>query len=129
ELTHWNALSQQAAISAMWDLSEKDVFLSYLPWHHCFGALFERLMALWHRALLVLDDSRGRDLDRLYTNFFDVRPTIYFGVPRVYNGMIARAQKDAKARDALKGLRFAFSAAAPISEPAFRFFESELGVP
>src|SRR5207248_7361842 len=109
--------------------SDKDVFLSYLPWHHCFGALFERLMALWHRALLVLDDSRGRDLDRLYTNFFDVRPTIYFGVPRVYNAMIARAQKDAKAREALKGLRFAFSAAAAISEPAFRFFESELGVP
>ncbi|TMA24220.1 MAG: hypothetical protein E6J88_11465 [Deltaproteobacteria bacterium] len=129
ELTHWNALSQQAAISAMWDVSDKDVFLSYLPWHHCFGALFERLMALWHRALLVVDDSRGRDLDRLYTNFFDVRPTIYFGVPRVYNAMIARAQNDATARDALKGLRFAFSAAAAISEPAFRFFESELGVP
>src|SRR5438477_5815222 len=129
ELTHWNALSQQAAISAMWDVSDKDVFLSYLPWHHCFGALFERLMTLWHRALLVVDDSRGRDLDRLYTNFFDVRPTIYFGVPRVYNAMIARAQNDATARDALKGLRFAFSAAAAISEPAFRFFESELGVP
>ncbi|MGZ6142171.1 MAG: AMP-dependent synthetase/ligase [Myxococcales bacterium] len=128
ELTHWNALSQQAAIAAMWDVSDQDVFLSYLPWHHCFGALFERLMALWHRALLVLDDSRGRDLDRLYANLFEVKPTVYFGVPRVYNGMIARAQRDAKARDALQALRFAFSAAAPISEPAFRFFE-DLGVP
>ena len=128
ELTHWNALSQQAAIAAMWDVGEKDVFLSYLPWHHCFGALFERLMALWHRALLVLDDSRGRDLDRLFENLFEVRPTIYFGVPRVYNGMIARAQRDPKAREALARLRFAFSAAAPISEPAFRFFEG-LGVP
>jgi len=29
------------------------------------GSLFERLMALWHRALLTLDDSRGRDLDRM----------------------------------------------------------------
>jgi long-subunit acyl-CoA synthetase (AMP-forming) len=127
ELTHANALSQQAAIAAMWDVSDEDVFLSYLPWHHCFGALFERLMALWHRALLVLDDSRGRDLDRLYTNFFEVRPTVYFGVPRVYNGMIARARRDAKAREALGKLRFAFSAAAPISETAFRFFE-DLGV-
>src|SRR6185436_7783050 len=60
ELTHANALSQQASIGAVWDVTETDVFLSYLPWHHCFGALFERLMALWHRALLVLDDSRGR---------------------------------------------------------------------
>ncbi|HEX4382380.1 MAG TPA: AMP-binding protein [Myxococcales bacterium] len=128
ELTHWNALSQQAAIASLWDVSEKDIFLSYLPWHHCFGALFERLMALWHRALLVIDDSRGRDLDRLYTNLFEIRPTVYFGVPRVYNGMIARAEEDPKAREALKNLRFAFSAAAPISEPAFRWFEA-LGVP
>src|SRR5438132_11851923 len=128
ELTHWNALSQQAAISAMWDLSEKDVFLSYLPWHHCFGALFERLMALWHRALLVIDDSRGRDLDRLFENLTDVRPTVYFAVSRVYNGLTGRAKKDAKLRDALRSLRFAFSAAAPISEPAFRWFE-EHGVP
>ena len=128
ELTHWNALSQQAAIAALWDVTDQDVFLSYLPWHHCFGALFERLMALWHRALLVLDDSRGRDLDRLFTNLFEIQPTVYFGVPRVYNGMISRAQRDEQARKALQGLRFAFSAAAPISEPAFRFFEA-LGVP
>jgi long-subunit acyl-CoA synthetase (AMP-forming) len=128
ELTHWNALSQQAAIAAVWDVSERDVFLSYLPWHHCFGALFERLMALWHRALLVIDDSRGRDLDRLFENLLEVRPTLYFGVPRVYNGMIARAATDANARGALQRLRFAFSAAAPISEPAFRWFE-EHGVP
>jgi len=124
ELTHWNALSQQAAIASMWDVSENDVFLSYLPWHHCFGALFERLMALWHRALLVIDDSRGRDLNRLYSNFFEIRPTVYFGVPRVYNGMIARAEEDPKSRAVLKSLRFAFSAAAPISETAFRWFES-----
>jgi long-subunit acyl-CoA synthetase (AMP-forming) len=128
ELTHWNALSQQVAIASLWDVNENDVFLSYLPWHHCFGSLFERLMALWHRALLVLDDSRGRDLDRLFANFAEHRPTVYFGVPRVYNGMIARAGQDPRAREALKGLRFAFSAAAPISEPAFRWFES-IGVP
>ena len=128
ELTHHNALSQQASIAALWDVTERDIFLSYLPWHHCFGALFERLMALWTRALLVVDDSRGRDLDRLYTNLFDIRPTVYFGVPRVYNGMMARARRDPQALAALQGLRFAFSAAAPLAEPAFRFFE-ELGVP
>ena len=128
ELTHGNALSQQAAIAKVWDVGEKDVFLSYLPWHHCFGALFERLMALWHCALLVIDDSRGRDLDRLFENLFEVRPTVFFGVPRVYNGLIARAQNDAKARQGLRGLRFAFSAAAPISEPSFRWLE-ENGIP
>jgi len=127
-LTHRNALSQQAAIEAVWDVAARDVFLSWLPWHHCFGALFERLMALWHRALLVIDDSRGRDLEALIRNLIEVRPTVYFAVPRVYNGLTARAQKDAKAREALRSLRFAFSAAAPISEPAFQWFEQN-GVP
>jgi long-subunit acyl-CoA synthetase (AMP-forming) len=128
ELTHRNALSQQAAIEAVWDVSARDVFLSWLPWHHCFGALFERLMALWHRALLVIDDSRGRDLDALVRNLLEVKPTVYFAVPRVYNGLTSRAQKDAKAREALRSLRFAFSAAAPISEPSFQWFEQN-GVP
>jgi len=128
ELTHHNALSQQAALGQVWDLSDRDVFLSYLPWHHCFGSLFERLMALWHRALLTLDDSRGRDLDRMAQNLIAVKPTVYFSVPRVYNALVARAQKDRKVADALRGLRFAFSAAAPISESAFSWFE-ENGVP
>jgi long-subunit acyl-CoA synthetase (AMP-forming) len=128
ELTHQNALSQQAALAQVWDVNDRDVFLSYLPWHHCFGALFERLMALWHRAVLTLDDSRGRDLDRLARNFIEVRPTVYFSVPRVYNALVERAQQDRKLADALRGLRFAFSAAAPASESAFSWFE-ENGVP
>lgn len=128
ELTHHNALSQQAALARVWDVGSKDVFLSYLPWHHCFGSLFERLMALWHRALLVLDDSRGRDLDRLVENFVEVRPTVYFSVPRIYSALVARAEKDRKLLDAVRGLRFAFTAAAPLGESAFAWFE-ETGVP
>ena len=89
-LSHRNVLSQQAAVAKVWSLSPDDVFLSYLPWHHCFGALFERLMALWHGARLVLDDSRGRDLDKLLANFREVQPTLYMSVPRVYQALIAR---------------------------------------
>jgi len=130
ELTHGNVLSQQAAIAQVWDVSPRDVFLSYLPWHHCFGGLFERLMALWNGALLVIDDSRGRDLDKLLANFREVKPTVYFSVPRVYQGLIARARADAKVREALlhPGLRLVFTAAAPLPAPAYRFFE-EAGVP
>ncbi|HKC58606.1 MAG TPA: AMP-binding protein [Myxococcales bacterium] len=125
ELTHGNALSQQAAIAQVWDVSSRDVFLSYLPWHHCFGGLFERLMALWTGALLVIDDSRGRDLDKLLANFREVKPTVYFSVPRVYQALIARARADAEARKGFlhPGLRLVFTAAAPLPAPAYRFFE------
>src|SRR5256714_1457234 len=130
ELTHGNVLSQQAAIARVWDVSERDVFLSYLPWHHVFGGLFERMMALWNGSLLVLDDSRGRDLDKLIANFREVKPTVYFSVPRVYQALIARARADSKAREAIlhPGLRFVFTAAAPLPAPAYHFFE-EAGVP
>jgi long-chain acyl-CoA synthetase len=129
ELTHWNVLSQQAAISAAWELSERDVFLATLPWNHVFGALFERFMALWQRALLVLDDSRGRDLEKLISNWAEIKPTVYFGVPRVYSALAARGGRDAKAKTAVlhKSLRFVFSAAAPLSASVVRYFE-ESGV-
>jgi long-subunit acyl-CoA synthetase (AMP-forming) len=130
ELTHGNVLSQQAAIAQVWDVSPRDVFLSYLPWHHCFGGLFERMMALWNGALLVIDDSRGRDLEKLLANFSEVKPTVYFSVPRVYQALIARARADPKVREALlhPGLRLVFTAAAPLPAPAYRFFE-EAGIP
>lgn len=130
ELTHWNVLSQQAAIAQLWEVSGRDVFLSYLPWHHCFGALFERMMALWHRSLLVLDDSRGRDLARLLQNWAEVKPTVYFSVPRVYAALAGVALREPKMKPLLlhDRLRFVFSAAAPLPEPLFRFFE-EAGVP
>jgi long-chain acyl-CoA synthetase len=87
-------------------------------------------MALWNGALLVIDDSRGRDLDRLIANFGEVKPTVYFSVPRVYQGLIARARADEKVREALlhPGLRLVFTAAAPLPAPAYRFFE-EAGIP
>ena len=130
ELTHRNVLSQQAAIAQVWDVTERDVFLGYLPWHHCFGGLFERFMALWNGSLFVIDDSRGRDLDRLLGNFREVKPTVYFSVPRVYQALMGRALADRAVRDAVlhPGLRFVFTAAAPLSEPCYRFFE-EAGIP
>jgi len=123
-LTHRNVLSQQAAVAAVWDVTERDVFLGYLPWHHCFGALFERFMALYKRALYVIDDSRGRDLDRLLENYGEVKPTVYFSVPRVYQGLMARSLADPGARKTVlhPGLRFVFTAAAPLSEQCDRFF-------
>ncbi len=129
-LTHRNVLSQQAAIAQVWSITADDTFLSYLPWHHCFGALFERMMALWHGAVLVLDDSRGRDLDRLLANFREVQPTLYMSVPRVYQALIGRAAQDPPAKATLlhPRLRFVFTAAAPLPEGCYRFFE-EANIP
>ena len=77
-LTHDNILSQQRALSAIWSVNRDDRFLSYLPWHHSFGGIFEKYTALYNGATLHIDDSRGKDFGALRRNWAEVRPTIYF---------------------------------------------------
>lgn len=50
QLMHKNILSQQAALEKMWDINETDRFLSYLPWHHSFGGIFELFFCLIQRS-------------------------------------------------------------------------------
>lgn len=46
QLSNQNILSQQAALAGVLGISERDRFLSYLPWHHSFGGIFELFSAL-----------------------------------------------------------------------------------
>ncbi len=116
QLCHRNLISQQKAISVLWDISEADVFLSYLPWHHSFGGLFERFMTLYNGCELCLDDSRGRDTDRLVANWRAFNPTLFFSVPRVHDMLLARCSEDADIASVVFGkrLRFVFTAGASL---------------
>ena len=129
-LTHDNILSQQRALSAIWDVTPKDRFLSYLPWHHSFGGIFEKYTALYHGATLYIDDSLGKDFDVLSRNWKEMQPTIYFSVPKVYQQLVAHAQ--ANPEDASRifhpGLRFVFTAAAPLPANLSVFFAGK-GIP
>ncbi|MCP4246773.1 MAG: AMP-binding protein [bacterium] len=119
KLSHLNIISQQKAISLIWDISEQDVFLSYLPWHHSFGGLFERFMTLYNGCELCLDDSRGRDLERLIGNWATFEPTLFFSVPRVHDLLVTRCREDRSvAKMVFSGrLRFVFTAGASLPGP------------
>jgi len=129
-LTHDNILSQQRALSAIWTVTPRDRFLSYLPWHHSFGGIFEKYAALYHGATLYLDDSAGKDFDRLIRNWKEVRPTIYFSVPKVYQELVAHAQAhpEDERRIIHPELRFVFTAAAPLPANLAAFFTAG-GIP
>jgi len=125
-LTADNILSQQRAVSAIWDITSDDRFLSYLPWHHSFGGLFEKYGALYNGSTIWLDDSLGKDFERLLHNWKEVRPTVYFSVPRVFQQLVVHAQAhpEEEAEIFHPGLRFVFTAAAPLPANISRFLES-----
>jgi long-subunit acyl-CoA synthetase (AMP-forming) len=129
-LTHDNILSQRRSVTTLWRLGPDDRFLSYLPWHHSFGGIFEKYGALYSGATLYIDDSLGKDFDVLLRNWLEVKPTIYFSVPKVYQQLVARAQTSPAddARIFHPGLRFVFTAAAALPANLSEFFAAR-GIP
>jgi len=123
-LSHENLLSQQRGLSAIWSITPDDRFLSYLPWHHSFGGNFEKYSALYHGALLVIDESQGKYFDLLLRNWRQVRPTVYFSVPKVFQQLVSHAETHPEDADWIfhPELRFVFTAAAPLPANLSAFF-------
>lgn len=123
-LSHSNILSQQKSLELLWELGPSLRYLCYLPWHHSFGGLFERFLALYSGGCLCIDDSFGKNVDRLLENFDMVKPHIYFSVPRIYQEIIGRVLSDKKTKDIFfhKELQFVFTAAAPLPLSTSKIF-------
>lgn len=129
-LSHRNILSQRRAMELLWKLKPGGRILSYLPWHHSFGGIFELFGALYTGAHLTLDDSYGKDIRGLIENFKRVRPTIYFSVPRIHQALIEESRRSKEAeRDIFHpDLKFVFTAAAALPKHVADAYE-EKGVP
>ncbi len=118
QLTHGNILSQQAALSAIWDIDHTDRFLSYLPWHHSFGGIFEKYTALFNGACLSLESSYGKNPDEIFNNWKKVKPTVFFSIPKIYKALIELTRQSSENESLFfkSGLKFIFTAAAPLPE-------------
>ena len=130
QLSHCNLLSQQKALELRWQPEPGLRMLCYLPWHHSFGGLFERFFAVYFGGCLALDDGCGKDVDRLLHNFSEIRPHLFFSVPKVYQEIAARVQSSAAIERTFfhPELKFVFTAAAPLPLSASAVFR-EHGVP
>jgi long-subunit acyl-CoA synthetase (AMP-forming) len=130
QLTHKNILSQQAALSSLWNLSDQDRFLSYLPWHHSFGGIFELFTALYNGATLSLESNYGKDPEVIMENWRRVKPTIFFSVPKVYKALVELTKKSKEAEEMFfnSGLKFIFTAAAALPKKLSDEFEKR-GIP
>lgn len=125
QLTHGNILSQQAAIHAVLNITEEDRFLSYLPWHHSFGGIFELFSALYNGATYHLESSYGKDVNSIFENWEKVKPTVFFSVPKIYQLLFELANKSKEAETTFfnSGLRFIFTAAAALPQRISDEFE------
>lgn len=126
-LTHRNIISQRKALEKVWTIEHGARFLSYLPWHHSYGGLFERLSALYHGAAIYLDDSSGKDIDRLIANWRLVKPTHFFSVPKIYMALVTEAKLNEAIKKVLfhPELRFLFTAAAPLPRNCGEYFSAQ----
>lgn len=125
QLMHKNILSQQAALKIVWDVNEQDRFLSYLPWHHSFGGIFELFTALYNGACYSLESSYGKDPKSILNNWKIIKPTLFFSVPKVFQSLyeLTRESKEAEELFFNSGLKFIFTAAAALPEKLSNEFE------
>ncbi|MBS0574968.1 MAG: AMP-binding protein [Proteobacteria bacterium] len=130
QLSHANLLSQQQALRLLWKPRPGLRLLSYLPWHHSFGGLFERFFAVASGGCIAVEDGGGKDIARLLENFALVRPHVFFSVPKIYQEIAVRAQADAAVERIVfhRQLQFVFTAAAPLPLSASNVFRQH-GIP
>jgi long-subunit acyl-CoA synthetase (AMP-forming) len=125
QLTHENILSQQAALTKVWNVDSNDRFLSYLPWHHSFGGIFELFTALYNGATISLESGYGKDPKVILENWKKIQPTVFFSVPKVYQSLIDLTKHDKEAEQLFfhSQLKFIFTAAAALPKNLSDEFE------
>ena len=80
-LSHANLASNVSAIHEFFPMSPEDRSLSFLPWAHSFGQTCEL------HGLFSMGASMGiaEAVDKIVANLSEVRPTLLFSVPRIFN--------------------------------------------
>lgn len=129
-LTQKNIISQQKALEILWKLKPGLSFLCYLPWHHSFGGLFERFLVLYSGGCLAIDDSFGKDVGLLLSNFAKIKPHIFFSVPKIYQEIVNRVLGSKETENIFfhPELKFVFTAAAPLPLSVSDIFKKK-GIP
>ena len=80
-LTHNNITSNINAVHQIFPMASDDVSLSFLPWAHSFGQTCELHCLLSYGASMGLAESVATIID----NLAEVKPTLLFSVPRIFN--------------------------------------------
>ncbi|MEJ2054235.1 MAG: long-chain fatty acid--CoA ligase [Calditrichaceae bacterium] len=85
-LTHKNFLSNVEDASAVLDVYDTDVFLSFLPLSHILERMAGHYLSCYHSCTVAYAES----IDAVAQNLAEIRPTVMVSVPRLYEKIYAR---------------------------------------
>jgi long-chain acyl-CoA synthetase len=95
-LSHGNFASNVSAVHAIFPMSAGDRSLSFLPWAHSFGQTCELHCLLSMGASMALNSA----VEKLVDELGEVKPTLLFSVPRIFNRLYDKITKDISAKPA-----------------------------
>jgi feruloyl-CoA synthase len=117
--THRMLCSNQQQIAQAWPFVEEVTLrvLEWLPWSHTFGANHNFNLILRNGGEFYIDDGRPMPgmIDTTVENIKEVRPNLFFNVPRGFEVLVSIMEKDLELRKALfKDLILVFYAGAAL---------------
>lgn len=123
--THRMLCANQQMIAQCWPFLHEapPVVLDWLPWSHTFGANHNFNMVLRNGGALYIDDGRPVPalVERTVRNIEEVRPTLYFNVPRGFDALLPHLEaKPAFAAAFFERLDALFYAAAALPPSTWR---------
>ncbi len=98
KLSHSNFAANVSAMHEVFPMSPDDRSLSFLPWAHSFGQTVELHMLFSMGASMGIVEA----IDKIIDNLKEVRPTLLFSVPRIFNRIYDRVNKQVEQGSPLK---------------------------
>ncbi|HKQ71657.1 MAG TPA: AMP-binding protein, partial [Polyangiaceae bacterium] len=95
-LSHGNVISNVLAVHANLPIESGDRSLAFLPWAHSFGHTAELHLLISIGASLGICEST----DKIVEYLSEVKPTVLFAVPRIFNRIHAGVEKQMAQRPA-----------------------------
>ncbi len=95
-LSHGNIVSNLMAVQANLPISTGDRSLSFLPWAHSFGHTAELQLLMSIGASMAICDAT----DKIVPYLAEVKPTVLFAVPRIFNRIYSGVEKQMESKPA-----------------------------
>ncbi len=107
-----NMLQLESIVNLFNFPAEKDIFLGGIPFFHVYGLVVVVSMSVYRGSQIVLVPN-ARDIDDVLGNIQTFRPTLFPGVPALYNAINNHPRVTSGEID-LSSLRYCISGSAPL---------------